>query len=361
MSRIFCLISALVVCGQSPTAYGVERVFPGIEWEIKPPAELNVNEEQLQALADDLDGRGFISRKGYQIFTWGDYRERGDIASAAKPFYAHFLFKAYETGRIPSLDEPVAVWEPHLETINADLYRKDRAITWRHLANQTSSYGLAALPGTAFAYNDWQMALFWDILFKEVYETDFTSVDEDVFRPLLTDEIGFQDAPTMMAFGTDDRPGRVSLSPRDHARFGLLYMHEGSWKGTPLLRQDLVKRAVCEPVPNTIPRAGFEETEMIEGQRSIGSTRVPDNQTPHRGSYSWLWWINGVDAEGRRHWPDAPEGVYAALGHDGRRGMAVMPSLEIVMAWNDIRLDHMESAPHPLNNVFRRLVASVEE
>jgi len=62
----------------------------------------------------------------------------------------------------------VAVWEPHLETINADLYRKDRAITWRHLANQTSSYGLAALPGTAFAYNDWQMALFWDILFYDI-------------------------------------------------------------------------------------------------------------------------------------------------------------------------------------------------
>jgi len=201
------------------------------------------------------------------------------------------------------------------------------------------------------------MALFWDTLFKKVYQTGFDSVDEEVFHPMLTEKINCQDEPTMMAFGTDNRPGRVAISPRDHARFGLLYMHQGNWDGTQLLRKDLAQRALSEPVPNTIPRAGFEAAEMIEGQRSIGSTRVPDNQTPHHGSYSWLWWINGIDENGERYWPDAPNEVYTALGHkNGKRGMAVIPSLEIVIAWNDTKLDQMESDPHPLNEVFQLLV-----
>ena len=44
---------------------------------------------------------------------------------------------------------------------------------------------------------------------------------------------------------------------------------------------------------------------MIPGQRTMGSKVIPDNQTDHMGSYSWLWWINGVDREGKRHWANA--------------------------------------------------------
>ena len=75
---------------------------------------------------------------------------------------------------------------------------------------------------------------------------------------------------------------------------------------------------------------------MIPGQRSIGSNVVPDNQTDHDGCYSWLWWLNGVRRNGQRRWPDAPPDVYACLGHaNGKRGMAVMPSQDIVLSWND--------------------------
>ncbi len=248
---------------------------------------------------------------------------------------SHFLLRALETGIVPDLDQPVVEWEPRLGGINAALGHKDRAITWRHLANQTSCYGVTESPGAAYDYNDWQMALFWDLLLREVYGAGYETVDAQVLHPLLTDGLQCQDAPTFMAFGTGDRPGRVGVSPRDFARFGLLYLNGGTWRGRQLLRADLAAMAVTSPLPNDIPRTAGREAEMIAGQRSIGSTRIPDDQTDHLGSYSWLWWTNGVDRTGRRHWPDAPTDAYAALGHGGRRALVVLPALDIVVSWND--------------------------
>ncbi|MBD3267576.1 serine hydrolase [bacterium] len=279
------------------------------------------------------------------------------MASAAKPFYSFFLFKAVEQDKIPRLNQPVSAWEPQLKQLNPDLENKDKHITWRHMANQTSCYGLKENPGTAFAYNDWQMALFWDLLFLEVYKTTYAKVDEEVFHPLLTAKIGCEDNPTMMAFGVNNRPGRVAISPRDFARFGLLFLHQGEWKGERILNKKHAVRAVSSPLPADLPRAGNQAAEMLKGQRSIGSRNIPDNQCPHEGSYSWLWWINGVDQEGNRRWPGAPHDVFSALGHkNGKRGMAVLPTQKIVIAWNDTRLDRLPQKPHPLNEVFRLLM-----
>jgi hypothetical protein len=100
---------------------------------------------------------------------------------------------------------------------------------------------------------------------------------------------------------------------------------------------------------------------MCAGQRSLGSERIPDDQTDHRGSYSWLWWTNGLDRDGRRHWPDAPEDTFAALGHaHGMRGMAVIPSLRLVLSWNDTTLGDRPAEPPPLNTVFRLLRDAVQ-
>lgn len=351
-----------ILAGGATTApSAVEPVYPGREWRVKPPAEVGLDEAVLRNLADFAEGRGCVVRHGYLVFTWGDAGRRGDVASAAKPIYSHFLFKALADERIPSLDEPVIRWEPRLKGLNADLEFKDRGITWRHLANQTACYGVREAPGTAFDYNDWQMALFFDTLFLKVYGATFETVDEEVLRPMLTDILQCQDEPTFLAFGPGDRPGRLAISPRDFARFGLLYLRQGRWKDRRLLPPEIVRMAVSSPLPNTIPRsASFEkgqEAEIIPGQRSIGSRRIPDNQTDHMGSYSWLWWVNGVDREGKRHWPDVPTDTFGAFGHGGLRAMVVLPDLDLIVSWNDTRIEGREKE----NEALRRLVQSVTD
>ncbi len=342
----------LITLGVTATAFAVmvlllapgaqaapeQTVYPGTSWATKTPTEVGMDSERLDAFRDFVGGRGCVVRHGYMVYSWGDVSKRADVASACKPWYTHFLFKALEDGRIPSLDQKAVRWEPRLKDINKELGYKDRGITWRHLANQITCYGLGEKPGTAYAYNDWQMALFWDTLFRKVYGATYQDVDEKVLHPQLTDILQCQDNPTLMAFGTRDRPGRVGISVRDFARFGLLYLRKGNWKGKQLISQEHATMAVTSPLPNSIPRAGKEAAEMIPGQRSIGSRSIPDNQTDHFGSYSWLWWTNGVDRDGRRHWPDAPQDTYLASGHGGPRVMCVIPSLDLIVSWNDARV-----------------------
>jgi CubicO group peptidase (beta-lactamase class C family) len=353
MLRSIVIATVLIVAAMQPALAAV----PGAEWETATPAEVGLDREGLEAFAQQIGGRGCVVRGGKLVYTWGDATKPGDVASAAKTIYAHFLWVALADGRLKSLDEHVLDYEPRLASLNADLGDKDRKITFRHLVTQTSCYGVAEQPGTAFSYNDFQMALFWDTLFHRIYGVRNETVDAEVLRPMLTDRIGCQDSPTMMAFGLKDRPGRLAISPRDFARFGLLYLHKGKRGDEQLLPAELVEKATTSPLSNDIPRAGFVAAEMIPGQRTIGSNRIPDNQTDHLGSYSFLWWTNGVDREGRRHWPDVPEDAFAALGHGGKRAMVVVPSRDIIVSWNDTNIDGRDDE----NAALRVVVAAVTD
>lgn len=334
-----------------------DGVYPGATWESAAPAEVGMDSAKLDIFRDYVGGRGCVTRYGYMIYTWGDQSYRQDVASACKPFFSFFLFKAVQDGRLTSLDDLVLNWEPCINNINSSLGYKDRGIKFRHMANQISCYGVREAPGTAFDYNDWQMALFWDTLFLRVYGTSYNNVDAAVYHPMLTDILQCQDNPTMLAFGTGDRPGRIRISVRDFARFGLLYMRKGNWNGSQLISQGTATMAVTSPVPLSIPRTAGQAAEMCPNARSIGSGDIPDNQTDHNGSYSWLWWVNGITRTGTRYWPDAPVDTFGAFGHsNGQRAVAVIPSLELVVSWNDTTLG---SKPGNPNEALKRLVAAV--
>ncbi|MBI4580785.1 MAG: hypothetical protein HY718_13845, partial [Planctomycetes bacterium] len=304
-----------------------------------------------------IGGRGCVVRHGYMGYTWGAQSQRQDVASACKPWFSTFLFKAVEDGRLSSVDDLVVNWEPCLNNINPSLGYKDRNITFRHMANQISCYGVRENPGTAFDYNDWQMALFWDTLFLRVYGATYSNVDATVLHPLLTDILQCQDNPTMTVFGTADRPGRVGVSVRDFARFGLLYLHQGNWNGTQIVSQAHAIMAVTSPLPNSIPRTAAQAAEMCPGARSIGSGSIPDNQTDHEGSYSWLWWTNGLNRSGQRHFPDCPLDTYGAFGHaNGQRAVVVIPSLDMIISWNDTTLGSKAGNP---GEAIKRVVAAI--
>ncbi|NQT53336.1 hypothetical protein HQ576_14860 [bacterium] len=326
-----------------------EAVYPGETWAKKTPAEVGMDAAKLRAFSKFVGGRGCVTRHGYMVYTWGNASKRGDVASACKPWYSHFLFKALEDRKIASLDAKVSTLEPRLKG-------NDRDITFRHLANQTSCYGITEKPGTAFCYNDWQMAFFWDTLFLKVYGVTYDTVDEKVVHPLLTDLIQCEDKPTFMAFGKNNRAGRVGVSPRDFCRFGLLYLHKGNWKGKQLISRKHAAMAVGSPLPLSIPRAKGKAAEMIRGQRTIGSRNTPDNQCDHVGSYSWLWWTNGIGRDGKRHWPDVPQDAYGCFGHGGKRAMVVLPGLDVILSWNDTRIRGGEAENEALGLLVHAVV-----
>src|SRR5262249_19879873 len=216
---------------------------------------------------------------------------------------------------------------------------KDGEITWRHLASQTSGYGLSDAPGAAYSYNDFALALYYDTLIRNVYRQDGTRV----LKEQLGDVLGFQDRYTFEAFGAGDRPGRLAISPRDLARFGLLYLRGGKWHDKQILKPELVHLALHSPLRNDIPLTKGQESEMLPKQRSLGGSK---NITPiGPGYYSFNWWLNGVDKNGQRLYVDAPPDTFVALGHGGERGLWVIPSLDMGVAWNDAKIDDHDASP----------------
>ena len=354
---VWVVRGCVIVCFLASVLHG--QVFPDKTWTRRAPADVGMDAAGLDAFANFLGGRGCVVRHGYMIYEWGDQAIRQDVASACKPVIAHLLFKAVEEGKIPSLDQRVEEWVPCLKDINAALDHKDRAITFRHMATQTSCYGVRELPGEAFDYNDWQMALLEDTLLEKIYGVTYETADEKVLHRLLMEPLGCEDNPTLLAFGPNGREGRLGISVRDFARFGLLYLRQGNWRGKQLISKARATMAVTSPLPNSIPRTKGEAAELCSGQRSLGSERIPDNQTDHYGSYSYLWWTNGVDRHGHRFWPSAPLDTYGAFGHEnGQRAVVVIPSLDMVVSWNDTTLG--EKPGNPRDEAFRLLMQSLK-
>ena len=335
--KVLLLVVLMILQTLTGGALAGERqsVYPGKKWAVKKPAEVGLDAGKLKALSNYAGGFGCVVRHGYMVYVWGDASRRKDVASAVKPVYTHFLLKAVEQDRLKSIDEPVAKVEPRLRELNKKLGFKDRKITWRHLCNQVSCYGVREQPGKAFDYNDYNMALLFDSLFLKVYGSTWKNVDRDVLHPGLTRTLGCEDNPTFMAFGTGNRPGRLGFSPRDFARFGLLYLRKGKWRDKQLISAKNAKRAVTNPLPVSIPRTKGKDAQMIDGQRSIGGGK---NQCDHNGSYSFAWWVNGMGRDGRHNWPDVSKNVYGCFGHGDIRAMVVMPSLDLIVSWNDAKI-----------------------
>lgn len=341
--NIFALLFVMFLMSYSSIIYAEYTTYPAETWLEVSPEDVGMDSQLLKLAAEYIGGNGCVIRHGKIVCHWGKYNKRSDAASAAKPVYAHFLFNAIEKGLIKSVDEQVSIIESKLNELNPDLEYKDRNITWRHLANQTSCYGVSEMPGTAFDYNDFQMSLFIDNLFLKVYKTNYKSIDSSLLHPVLTDAISCEDNPTFLSFGINNRPGRLAISPRDFARFGCLYLHDGVWEGKQLISSGFTKMIKSNPLSNDIPRTKAIKADMIAEQRSIGSTKIPDDQCDHAGSYSWCWWVNGIDRNGSGNWKDAPLDTFAALGHAGKVSLFIIPSLDIIVSWNGSKINGNES------------------
>ncbi len=324
--------------------------WPGMEWETCTPEAVGLDAKKLEGLRDLVSGRGCVVRRGKMAFTWGDQARSYDVASAVKPVISTLLFLAIQDGRLASPDALVADFEPRLKSLN---HGKDATMTWRHLASQTSGYGLAEKPGAAYSYNDFALALYYDTLTEKV----FRQPGLDVFRQRLAGPMQFQDAISFNKPGS----GRLALSVRDFARFGLLALHKGKWRDQQLVSARAFETMFNSPIPATLPLAGAEDAEMLPGQRSLGGGKRITPNGP--GCYSFNWWLNRTDKEGRRALPAAPLDTILASGHGAKRTLWVIPGLDLVVSWNDSLVDDHDKSPgNPdtkLNRAARLLVEAV--
>jgi len=275
--------------------------------------------------------------------------------------HAHLVYMAIAEELIPDLDTPVSDSEPRLLALNAALDHKDAGMTWRQLIKQTACYGVSEKPGTAFNYSDYQSALLIDTLVFQVYGTGYYDADRKILYPGLAERIQCEDTPTMNS--ERSHPGRLRISARDFARFGLLYLAGGWWRGREVLSPEFAANAWSRPHPSALDRTEQIEAEMLPRQRSLGSG---PNQEPHMNSFSYAWWVNGVEDDGQRVLPDVPADAFLAEGHAGHDALAIIPSLDLIVCWLDAFPKTFAGRYHydghrRVNDAIRRLLAALPE
>ena len=154
-------------------------------------------------------------------------------------------------------------------------------------------------PGTFWYYNNWDFNVL-GTLFERFTKTNLFAE----FKARIADPIGMQDfrmEDTQYVTGPDSvypaYPFR--LTARDMARFGLLFLRHGAWRGKQVIPADWVE-------------------ESTRSYSDAGDS----------GGYGYLWWI----AVGGRHLPgvELPDGAYSARGSGGHF-ILVVPALDLVM------------------------------
>jgi CubicO group peptidase (beta-lactamase class C family) len=135
--------------------------------------------------------------------------------------------------------------------------------------------------------------------------------------------------------GSGNSNNHIFISARQIARLGLLFLNRGNWNGRQLISEKWVEMATKPQVPASLPL-------------------WPDSGADGRGVYGFNWWVNGVKADGRRKWPGAPVGTYAASGYNNN-DMFVIPEWNMVI----VRLG-LDESQHPITDaVYSNFIEKV--
>ncbi len=256
---------------------------------------------------------GVIVKNGYIIAQWGDVHRVDMTFSVTKSYLSTVAGLAVDEGLIRDVDDPVLeyVWDGTFEGDH------NATITWDHLLTQSSDWSGTLFgmndwadrppreggidewrsrelqtPGTVFEYNDVRVnVLAYSLL--QVWRRSLPSVlKERIMDPIgasstwrwygyETSWVDVDGYKIQSVSGGGHSGGGVFISTLDHARFGLLFLKKGNWKGKQLISEDWVRKVQQ-------PSAANE-------------------------SYGYLWWLN----KGNRNMEGVPETLYYAAGFGG--------------------------------------------
>lgn len=298
-----------------------EEELPDNDWAFDTPENHGVDSERLGKLHDAVAETEIYSvlivKDGYIIDEY--YKEEYDensvfrLASCTKSFSGALIGIAIDQGLISGVDIKLSEFFPQLANSN-DAYKTE--ITLEHLLTHTSGiewyewnggtmFGqltrsenwvdfvlerpMAATPGSTFNYTTGGSHLLSAVLQQATGETAYDFALAHLIRPLGMDSVQWRTDPQDI---TDGGNG-ISMSARDAAKFGQLYLDGGRWKG----RQ-------------VIPQAWVEQSVAPQSSGAVSS-----------GQYGYQWWLKAFG--------EKAYSTYYAMGHGGQF-IFVVPELELV-------------------------------
>jgi CubicO group peptidase (beta-lactamase class C family) len=161
------------------------------------------------------------------------------------------------------------------------------------------------LPGAYWCYNNWDFNTLVTIFNQETGRDFFESLIGRIAVELEMEEFDLDDTEYYYQHERSMHPAyHFQISARDAARFGLLYLQKGVWKGKRLLSEAWINESTA-PVSDS--------DVYIPGTR-----------------YGYMWWIFPVGyAAGEDYEKVGRHEMYAALGAFGQV-ILVIPDLQVV-------------------------------
>ena len=347
----FCLIAGPF--DRPAVASSLTMIFPEENWQETEPETQGVDSAKLKAAVSYLkDNSGpdgvkelVIIRNGCMIWKGTDIDKMHGVWSLTKSFTSTVLGLLIDDGKA-ALDTLAMDYVPSM----AEVYP---GITLRHFTTMTSGYyavgdetrgsykhgpsrtpfnpaktPLFEPPGSRYAYWDSAMNQFANVLTHIANEPI-----EDLFKKRIADPIGMDRTKwdwgdfgkidrIVVNGGSGNNNKHIKISARELARFGHLFLNRGKWKNKQLISVSWVDTATKAHVPASTP---LEPLSGADG----------------RGVYGYNWWVNGIKPNGKRNWPGAPLGTYAASGYNNN-DMFVIPEWKMVIV--RLGLDQSEFA-----------------
>jgi CubicO group peptidase (beta-lactamase class C family) len=289
---------------------------------------------------------GLILKNGYIVAQWGDV-ERVDMTfSATKSYLSTVAGLAVDEKLIGNIEERVSryVWD---ETFAGAHNSK---ITWRHLLDQTSDWSGCLFdvcdwsdrppreggiddwkarkllePGSRFEYNDARVNVLAYALLQ-VWRKPLPQVlKEKVMDPIGASTTwrwyGYDNSFITMdglqvqsVSGGGHFGGGLFINTLDQARFGLLFLRKGKWKGKQLI-----------------------------SEKWVAAAQQPSAANP---SYGLMWWTNKV-----QELKGVPQNIYYAAGFGG--------NYIVVDEANDLVIITRWLEPNKLGALVQKVLAAV--
>ncbi len=268
---ITLILSTLVGCG--PLTAELEAVdytpLPGDDWKVSTPteqgldpmlvAELYLNAAELETLYGLLVIKnGHLIAEGY---FGGSIEQKAFMASATKSFVSALVGIALEQGCLSSVDQKMIDFFPEFagqltdsrkEQITIrDLLQMRSGYVWEertsYMGSLFSSRGywlpfivefpLTSDPGTDFGYSNLTSHLLGAIVARGC-DTDLESfAQEHLFSPIGAEVGDWSQDANGYYYGSHG----MSLTARDRAKFGLLYLNDGEYDGSQVISADWVE------------------------------------------------------------------------------------------------------------------------
>ncbi|MFW6155470.1 MAG: serine hydrolase domain-containing protein [Planctomycetota bacterium] len=323
----------LVGSGGAPPA-DEAMIFPGDDWVVATPESLGVDAARLERamaiiaeIAADHPRHGtahagntqvVVVRRGRVIWHGSDIDTLHRIYSCTKSLNSAVLGLLYDDG-ICTPDTKAATLLPAL----AEHYP---TMTLGHMASLTSGYNIPwrespfesrpplHAPGEALHYNATTNLL--NLLMTQAAGTDLKALFRDrIARPIGIPDDAWDWAAAHEVDGLTvyNGAGGMSMTARQLARFGHLFLNEGTWDGREILSREWVRLSTAVRVDPDVPP--YKDDAWY--------THLP-------GRYGLNWWVNGRDSDGNLYWPSLPEGSYAAQGNNNNYCF-VIPAWEMVL------------------------------